>query len=134
MTPKQLIFISEYLMSGNATAAYKLAYGVANDNVAAVNAHHLLRNPKIAQYLQQFKNNLMESTAITLESVLQRINELSTSAKADADKLKALDMLMKHLGGYITVRDIIDKMDENTANLVYNQLLEKLNSDTDEKD
>src|SRR5690242_20495846 len=50
LTPKQERFVAEYLVDLNAAAAYHRAgYKVKNGNVAAVEGHNLLRNPKIAQ-------------------------------------------------------------------------------------
>ncbi len=126
MTPKQLVFVSEYLTRGNATAAYKLAYGVSDDDTAAAGASRLLRNVKVSAYLNDFKNKLMQDTQITLSEVVARIDAISKSAQNDSDKLRALDMLMKHLGGYVTAKDMIDKMDAETANEIYDRLLEKI--------
>jgi hypothetical protein len=48
-------------------------------------------------------------TGITIEAVVNRIAKLSDKAQKDSDKLRSLDMLMKHLGGYVTLEDIINK-------------------------
>ena len=54
MTDKQKAFIDEYLIDYNATRAYKEIYkGVKNDNVAAVNASNLLRNPNVKEYYDE---------------------------------------------------------------------------------
>ena len=42
-------------------------------------------------------------------------------------KLTALDMLMKHLGGYITINDMIDKMTEQQIEQLTDKLLARLN-------
>jgi len=44
-------------------------------------------------------------------------------------KLTALDMLMKHLGGYITINDMIDKMTEQQLEELTDKLLTRLNKD-----
>jgi phage terminase small subunit len=100
MTPKQLLFVSEYLKHGNATQAYMTAYGIADEDQAAANASRLIRNDKVARALQLHTATIMEQTKITVEDVIRRINHLADHAKDDYAKLKALDMLMKHLGGY----------------------------------
>ncbi|HEV9865599.1 TPA: terminase small subunit, partial [Streptococcus pneumoniae] len=48
---KQKRFADEYIISGNATEAYKKAgYRVSSDRVAGVEGHKLLKNPKIKSY------------------------------------------------------------------------------------
>lgn len=164
MSPKQLKFVSEYLLNGNATAAYKLAYGLENDNVAAVNAHNLLRNPKIQAYIEKFKSTIMETTQITLERTITEIARIAFAdigqvyqAKKIRDlpedvrraiaeiqvtdtrngkrrtirlhnKLTALDQLMKHLGGYVSVKELIEKMDDATCETLLNELQKRINS------
>jgi phage terminase small subunit len=42
-------------------------------------------------------------------------------------KLSALDMIMRHVGGYATVQDLVDKMDDQQKEELLQQLLNKLN-------
>ncbi|MDJ1481745.1 terminase small subunit [Cytophagaceae bacterium YF14B1] len=164
MTHKQLVFVSEYLMYGNATAAYKLAFGIQDDNVAAAGASRLLRNVKIQAYLKQFKDSIMEKAEITLERTIQEIARVAFANIADVlkgkkisdlpedvqaaisevtvteskygkrrtikmhSKIQALDMLMKHFGAYKSLKDIIDGLTEEQSEQIFNQLLEKLQS------
>jgi phage terminase small subunit len=51
LTEKQKRFADYFVESGNATEAYKRAYGSANDKTAAREGHRLLQNPKISQYI-----------------------------------------------------------------------------------
>lgn len=49
LTLKQQKFCDEYIISGNATEAYKKAgYAWKSENTAGVNGHKLLKNHKIA--------------------------------------------------------------------------------------
>ncbi|HGQ3108095.1 TPA: terminase small subunit, partial [Streptococcus pneumoniae] len=51
---KQKRFADEYIISGNATEAYKKAgYRVSSDRVAGVEGHKLLKNPKIKSYIDE---------------------------------------------------------------------------------
>jgi phage terminase small subunit len=126
MTPKQLLFVSEYLKHGNATQAYMTAYGIADEDQAAANASRLIRNDKVARALQLHTATIMEQTKITVEDVIRRINHLADHAKDDYAKLKALDMLMKHLGGYMTLDDIISRMDETQAEKIAQKILSRI--------
>lgn len=60
LTVKQKKFADEYIISGNATEAYKKAgYKASSDRIAGVEGHKLLRNPKIETYI----GNRMEQLA-----------------------------------------------------------------------
>ena len=107
VTEKQKVFADEYLIDLNATRAYKVAYPtVKNDDTAAQAGSRLLRNVKVAEYIQERMQERQKRTEITQDRVL---NELAAMAFADvaeaveirlkpSDKLKALELLGRHLG------------------------------------
>ena len=107
VTEKQKVFADEYLIDLNATRAYKVAYPtVKNDDTAAAAATRMLRNVKVAEYIQERMQERQKRTEITQDRVL---NELAAMAFADvaeaveirlkpSDKLKALELLGRHLG------------------------------------
>lgn len=85
LTPKQQQFVAEYLIDLNATEAYKRAgYKAKNSNVAGVEAHKLLKNPKIADAVTAGMKAREERTHITADRVLQ---ELARIAFFDPRKL-----------------------------------------------
>jgi Phage terminase, small subunit len=77
MTPKQEAFVREYLIDLNATAAYKRAGYQAKGNAAEVEAHRLLRNPKVAEFIQAAMNERAKRTEITADYVLFGIKEVA---------------------------------------------------------
>ena len=82
MTEKQKIFADEYLIDLNATRAYKVAYPrVKNDETAAAAAARLLRNVKVAAYVEKRMQDRQKRTEITQDMVLQ---ELAAIAFANA--------------------------------------------------
>lgn len=116
LTIKQKKFADEYIISGNATEAYKEAgYRVSNDRVASVEGHKLLRNPKVKIYIDE-RLKILESEKIAtqaevlsyLTSVMrgeqteqtlrglgegvQMIDDIEVSAK---DRIKAAELLGK---------------------------------------
>ena len=107
VTEKQKVFADEYLIDLNATRAYKVAYPtVKNDDTAAQAGSRMLRNVKVAEYIQKRIQERQKRTEITQDRVL---NELAAMAFADvaeaveirlkpSDKLKALELLGRHLG------------------------------------
>ena len=97
MTDKQKIFADEYLIDLNATRAYRVAYpNVKNDETAAVNGSKMLRNTKVAKYIQDRMEERQERTEVTQDRVVQ---ELAASAFA-----KATDYV-EIRGGRVVIKD-----------------------------
>lgn len=71
LTPLQERFKDEYLLSLNATDAYKKAGYSGEGNVAEVNAHRLLRNAKVADAIQQAMAERAERTEVTADKVVE---------------------------------------------------------------
>ena len=84
LTPKQKIFADEYLIDLNATRAYKEAYPkVKKDEVAAVNGSKLLRNTKVAEYIQKRMDERSQRTEITQDMVLQELAKIGFAKITD---------------------------------------------------
>lgn len=80
LTPKQEMFVKEYLVDLNATQAYlRAGYNVKSEDVAAVNAKRLLSNAKIEYAIQEAMNKRTERTEITADAVLQRWWDIATA-------------------------------------------------------
>ena len=74
MTEKQKIFADEYLIDLNATRAYRVAYpSVKKDETAAAAAARMLRNVKVAAYIQERMQERQKRTEITQDRVLQEL-------------------------------------------------------------
>ena len=80
------LFALEYLRNGhNATAAYKLVYSrCKNSNTAAVQAHRLLRKPKIAVFIQQEHDARTKRLRMDADEALEGITR---HARGDIRKL-----------------------------------------------
>lgn len=97
MTDKQKIFADEYLIDLNATRAYRVAYpNVKKDETAAAAAARMLRNVKVASYIQDRMEERQERTEVTQDRVVQ---ELAASAFA-----KATDYV-EIRGGRVVIKD-----------------------------
>jgi len=80
LTDKQKLFADEYLIDLNATRAYKAAYkNIKSDAVAAQAGSRMLRNVKVAEYIEQRMKERSKRTEITQDWVL---NELFVIAQA----------------------------------------------------
>ncbi len=102
LTPKQRAFIREYLVDLNATAAYvRAGYKVRTDNVAAVEAHKLLRNPKIAAAVAAAQAKRAARTEVSQDWVINRLKRESrrtSKGSSHAARVKALELIGRHVG------------------------------------
>lgn len=96
MTEKQKIFADEYLIDLNATRAYRVAYpSVKKDETAAVAAARMLRNVKVAAYIQKRMQQRQERTEITQDRVLQELAAIAFARAADFAEVKNDRVIIK---------------------------------------
>ena len=81
LTPKQQLFVAEYLVDFNATAAYQRAGYKAHARSAAVNAARLLTNADIAAEIEQKQQKLLQKVELTAEKVLQEVARIARLAR-----------------------------------------------------
>lgn len=122
MNARQKKFAEYYAQSGNATAAavsagYSMKY-------AHTNAAKLLKLPEIADYIHQI-NEAGECERIL--TAMQRRCILSDIARSEsyttADRLRAIDLLNKMTGEYITkIEGVVDLQKNPFAELTTEEL------------
>lgn len=104
LTPKQQRFIEEYLVDLNATqAAVRAGY---SEKTAEAIGHENLRKPQIQEKVSAAIRERAERTGITQERVVEELGKVAFQEASDASsselkyssKLKALELLGKHLG------------------------------------
>lgn len=83
-SPQQMLFALEYLLDLNATRAYRKVYGAKNDNVAAAAGARLLRNVKVAPYIQRALEKATVAAEVTVERVLAEIKRMAWVDIGDA--------------------------------------------------
>lgn len=115
LTEKQKRFCEEYLIDLNAAqAAIRAGYSAKGINKRTT---RMMANEGIQQYLAELRNEQSARTRITADTVL---GELVKIASADVEvtergKMKALELLGKHLGLFTSGADNSDtlaKLDE----------------------
>jgi phage terminase small subunit len=98
VTPKQQLFVREYLVDLNATqAAIRAGYSA---KTARSIGSELLTNHDIAAAVQAAADKRSAKAEITAQAVLQNIQRIATRAEADDDwqaALKGNELLGKHL-------------------------------------
>jgi len=104
LTPKQERFVAEYLVDLNATAAAKRAG--YSDKTAYSTGQRLLKNVEIQEAIQARRQELAQKLEITQEQVVGELAAIAFHGASDepeaelkvSNKLKALELLGKHLG------------------------------------
>lgn len=117
LTPKQQRFVEEYLVDLNATqAAIRAGY---SSKTAKSQGQRMLTNVDIENAIQRAVHKRSERTEITQDYVLEKLKEIADKSASDAqdsnlkysNKLKALELLGKHLG-------LFEKTEGNTQILL----------------
>lgn len=98
LNAKQKRFCEEYVVDLNATQA-SIRAGYSKKTGGIIGFEHLSK-PKIQAYIAELQAQIAKDNKITIRSVIERIDYIADEAEEDATRLKALDMLMKFLGGY----------------------------------
>ena len=124
LTPKQELFCREYLKDLNATQA-AIRAGYSEATARQIGAENLSK-PDIQEQIQRLREEVADSTGINLQDIVSEIRLLAKTATKDSDRLKAYDMLLKHLGGYVSASDLIDKLPPERLEELCNQILSKL--------
>mgnify|MGYP002508964651 CR=1 FL=1 len=97
LTPKQAAFVHEYLVDLNATQA-AIRAGYSEKTARSVAAENLAK-PNIQQAIQEARDAREKRSMITVEWVLAQIASIAQDEEAQQrDRLKALELLGKHLG------------------------------------
>ena len=97
MTEKQKIFADEYLIDLNATRAYRKAYpSVKKDETAAAAAARMLRNVKVAEYIQERMQERQKRTEITQDRVLEELAAIAFGKATDYAAVKDGQVIVKN--------------------------------------
>lgn len=121
MNHKRTGFSNHYLLSGNATeAAIKAGY---SKRTAYSQGQRLLKNVEIMKAIQEGQNKLQEETEVKLKEVVNKVKQLAFNGESQSIQLKALDMLLKHLGGYNDSLKLLAVLSEEQLEALANRLL-----------
>lgn len=77
MTDRQQKFADEYIIDCNATRAYKAAYpNVKKDSTAASNGSKLLRNTKVAAYIEERLAEISDQKTAKAQEVMEYLTSV----------------------------------------------------------
>lgn len=117
LTAKQEAFARAYLKTGNASGAYRQAYDAQGMSSTTIEkeARRLLANPRVRPRIEELTAPVAKAAAEATASIIEAatmdatetIGQVVLVAKevpegkiSFTDKLRALEMLMKHHGAY----------------------------------
>ena len=119
---KQEKFCIEYLQSGNAAAAYKAAFGIANDNAARASSSRLLKNPAIQARLSELQAQVANEKILSAQEIQERLSAVARREVYETvtlpngqqvqkptsirDATRALELLAKINGMFITRQEV----------------------------
>lgn len=112
LTQKERLFAELYVTSGNATQSYIKAYNKTYEKVDdpqyirhKTNACNLLKKQEVRDYVEELtsQRSPLANENWLVDKLLEIIND--PNAK-DADKIKAMDTILKCLGSYTTNTNI----------------------------
>ena len=124
MNQRQSKFIIEYLKTGNATeSAINAGY---SKKTAYSTGQRMLKYVEIKKILSKHREQISKDAELTVSEVVKEIMKLAYHAKTETNKLRALEMLMKHLGGFIDIVKIIENLSDEQVDKVCDTMIKKL--------
>lgn len=109
LTPRQRAFAHEYVVDFNASAAaVRAGYSV---NYVDKQAYLLTHHKGVATYIDYLTHSKEAKVmSVNPDYLLQRLSVIMNKEEArDGDKLRAIEMYMKHLGMFIERQEITGK-------------------------
>lgn len=82
LNDRQRLFAVYFMKHHNATRAYMKVYGCSYE-VSAVNAHNLLKNPKVKTFIDDLRKKQLEAMLIREEDILQRYVDIAYADPTD---------------------------------------------------
>ena len=104
LTAKQEQFVQNIIQGMSQADAYRAAYNTKrmSDNAIYREASLLVENPKVAQRLKEFRNELATPSIMSAQERLEWLTQLIKSdEETTADKLRAADIMNKMQGEYV---------------------------------
>lgn len=118
LTEKQKRFCEEYLIDLNATqAAIRAGY---SKKTAYSMGQRLLKNVEVQKYISYLQSEQSNRTGITSDTVLKELEKiaLTDTEITGKEKIKALELLGKHLGMFSEKSEESNNSSEITFNII----------------
>ncbi|MEK3819680.1 terminase small subunit [Cytobacillus sp. FSL W8-0315] len=107
LSEQQKKFADLYIASGNAKQAYIEAGYKAKGNAAEASASRLLRNVKVATYIEERNNSLQSDRIADMEEIKRFWSETVRDGEVDLKhRLKASEYIAKTNAAFIEKREV----------------------------
>jgi len=96
LTPKQVVFSDQYIITGSASEAYRIAFDCENMKSTTIHSRacELLKKEKIMSYIKEEQDKLIKQTDVTKQVVIDKlmsIVERSEGYLEAVEKLQSSD-------------------------------------------
>lgn len=108
LTTKQEEFAKAIVSGMNQADAYRSAYDTKrmSDNSVYVNASKLMANAKVALRIKELRDQIATDSIMSAQKRLEWLTEvIKSKEESTGDKLKAVDIMNKMQGEYVTKID-----------------------------
>lgn len=104
LTAKQEAFVQNIIQGMSQADAYRSAYNTKrmSDNAIYREASLLVENPKVAQRLKELREQLATPAIMSAQERLEWLTRLVNGGAMVQDKLRAIDIMNKMTGEYVT--------------------------------
>lgn len=108
LTPKQELFCQKYVLTGNKSEAYRIAYNADNmkDETIHKKASALTSKEEVRGRIQEIQKDLEDRNKLNLDKVIQHISEIATFDIAEcyneSGRLKSIHDIPKNIRSAIT--------------------------------
>lgn len=122
LKPRQEAFCIEFAKSGNATQAYKSAFGTTNEKTAGVQASRLLKKPSVQERLKEIQDEIASVKIADVRELQERLTAIARRELYETvilpngeqvqkqttikDALKALELLCRIQGLFVTKQEL----------------------------
>ncbi len=114
LTERQKRFADEYLVDLNRLRAYRAAYSSCKSDIAAkTHASRIMKTPEVAAYIRERRAERREELRVQEDEILRELAAIAympigTPGLKMRDKLRALELLGRHLGMFEVKKDALD--------------------------
>lgn len=114
LTPKQEKFVQGIIEGKSQADAYRSAYSTKNmtDKTVREEASRLMSDPNISARVKELRNQVIKSTIMSAQERMEWLTDLiKNTEEGTTDRLRAIDIINKMTGEYVTKIDADVKND-----------------------
>ena len=114
LTPKQEKFVQGIIEGKSQADAYRAAYSTKNmtDKTIREEASRLMSDPNISARVKELRNQVIKSTIMSAQERMEWLTDLiKNTEEGTTDRLRAIDIINKMTGEYVTKIDADVKND-----------------------